>query len=189
MLSIWPASSHASFKCIKLCIVLLHAIKSDLILSKYDLCLFLFPTPQVTEQGLHLDHLDTAQATGDGSVPYSDHNRNNNTHIHYDCLPAWMIYCNIWGSHSRIVRLQSNKNATSEKIFGYCAGAVQSVTGHLTSLQLNSLISISMLSFYIINNLQSVHLPNDLHTKSIYIMSPQTKLHVQPTITSFITVT
>jgi len=62
------------------------------------------------------------------------------------------------------------------------------VTGNLTSLQLNSLIHISVLSFYIINNLQSVHLPNDLHTKSIYIMSPQTKLHVQPTITSFIMV-
>jgi len=60
-------------------------MKSDLILSKYDLCLSLFPTPQVTEQGLHLDHSDTAQSTGDGSVD-SDNNRNNSAHIHRDCL-------------------------------------------------------------------------------------------------------
>jgi len=69
------------------CSVLLHVVKSDLILSKYDLCLFLFPVPHVTEQGLHSDHSDTGQSTGDGSVPESDNNRNKSTHIYHDCLP------------------------------------------------------------------------------------------------------
>jgi hypothetical protein len=56
---------------------MLHAMKSDLVLSKYDLCLFLCPTPHVTEQGLHLDHSDTPQSTEDGSAPEPDNNRNS----------------------------------------------------------------------------------------------------------------